>query len=95
MKVIKKLKLKNFKRFEDFEVDFTPNINLIIGDNEAGKSTILTALELVISGSAARVESIGLENIFSMSVIKNFLSSSKEIDKLPRVCIEFKSGATR
>lgn len=88
MKVIKKLKLKNFKRFEDFEVDFTPNINLIIGDNEAGKSTILTALELVISGSAARVESIGLENIFSMSVIKNFLSSSKEIDKLPTIHVE-------
>ncbi|WP_417760564.1 AAA family ATPase, partial [Shewanella sp.] len=35
--------------------------NIVVGDNEAGKSTILTAIELVLSGSRSKVESLGVE----------------------------------
>lgn len=88
MKVIEKLRLKNFKRFDDFEVKFASGINLLIGDNEAGKSSILTALELVISGSIAKVESIGLENLFLMDTIDEFLKSSRNISDLPKLHVE-------
>lgn len=83
MKVITKLKLNNFKRFSEFEVNFSENINLLIGDNEAGKSSILTAIELVLSGSKSKIESIGLENIFNKQVINEFLASDKKIEDLP------------
>ena len=51
MQYIEKLKLFNFKRFREFEVEFTSGTNTIIGDNEAGKSSIIQAIELVASGS--------------------------------------------
>jgi len=38
------LKVKNFKRFEDREFAFLPGINVVFGDNETGKSTLLSAI---------------------------------------------------
>ena len=36
---------KNFKRFSDwFELELTPNVNIIVGVNEIGKSTIIEAI---------------------------------------------------
>jgi putative ATP-dependent endonuclease of OLD family len=88
MNNINKIKLLNFKRFETFEVAFDDKINLLIGDNEAGKSTILTAIDLVISGSRNKVETIGLEYLFNSDVIQNFLKSDKNYAKLPKLEIE-------
>ena len=42
--ILKKLKLKNFRGYKDFEVSFNDSINVIIGRNDIGKSTILDAL---------------------------------------------------
>ena len=44
--VITKIILQNFKRFACLEVDFKSQINILIGDNEAGKSSILQAIDL-------------------------------------------------
>jgi energy-coupling factor transporter ATP-binding protein EcfA2 len=43
---ISKLKIKNFKCFDEVEINFDPNFNLIIGENNSGKSTIFDALRL-------------------------------------------------
>ena len=43
---ISKLKIKNFKCFDEVEINFDPNFNLIIGENNSGKSTIFEALRL-------------------------------------------------
>ncbi|RTZ03128.1 ATP-dependent endonuclease [Flavobacterium sp. GSP6] len=88
MNTINKIKLLNFKRYETFEVAFDEKINLLIGDNEAGKSSILTAIDLVISGSRNKVETIGLEYLFNSNVIENFLTSDKNYAKLPKLEIE-------
>lgn len=88
MKLINKLKLKNFKKFEFFEIEFDDEINLIIGDNEAGKSTILSAIDLVLSGSRHKIEAIGLENMFNEKVINDYLNSSRNYTKLPELHIE-------
>ena len=48
---IKKIKIKNFKCFADwFEVDFNHGVNIIVGNNEAGKSTLLEAIHLCLTG---------------------------------------------
>ncbi|MBK8055347.1 MAG: AAA family ATPase [Saprospiraceae bacterium] len=88
MNNITKIKLLNFKRFETFEVTFNDKINLLIGDNEAGKSSILTAIDLVISGSRNKVETMGLEYLFNSKVIENFLNSDKNYVNLPKLEIE-------
>jgi putative ATP-dependent endonuclease of OLD family len=88
MNTITKIKLLNFKRFETFEVAFDEKINLLIGDNEAGKSSILTAIDIVISGSRNKVETMGLEYLFNSNAIEAFLKSDKDFKKMPRLEIE-------
>ncbi|MDP8163019.1 AAA family ATPase [Pasteurella skyensis] len=88
MQKIEKIKLHNFKRFENLEITFNQGINTIIGDNEAGKSTILQAIHLVASGSRNKVENIGLESILNINAIKNFFQSNAKYDDLPKVFVE-------
>ncbi|OCP08407.1 MULTISPECIES: AAA family ATPase [unclassified Ensifer] len=48
---IEKAKIKNFKCFEGwFEIDFNKGVNIIVGNNEAGKSTLLEAIHLCLTG---------------------------------------------
>jgi len=88
MRLINKLILQNFKRFTFFEVDFDNQINILIGDNESGKSSILQAIDIVLSGSKNKVENIGLENLFNYQVINDFLQSDKNYENLPILSIE-------
>ena len=59
--IIEKMKIKNFKKFKgEEEINFNEDFNIIIGNNESGKSSILLALDLVLSGSQNKIENIGL-----------------------------------
>lgn len=42
--MINKLKLRNFKKFDQGEWNFSPGLNIILGKNEAGKSSMQAAL---------------------------------------------------
>jgi len=88
MIVIEKLKLLNFKRFQELNITFDKDSNTIIGDNESGKSTVLLALDLVLSGSRSKIENIGLEFLFNKKTISDFLISNKEYDDLPKLFVE-------
>ena len=48
--VITRVRIKNFRLFGDFEIEPSAGLNILVGDNEAGKSTILQALTLVLTG---------------------------------------------
>jgi predicted ATP-dependent endonuclease of OLD family len=87
-KTITKIILRNFKRFTSFEVGFDGQLNILVGDNESGKSSILQAIDIVLSGSRNKVENIGLENLFNYKVINDFLHSDKKYENLPRLSIE-------
>lgn len=45
--VIKKLILNNFRSYKKFEINFTKNINIIIGENGAGKTNILESVYML------------------------------------------------
>ena len=48
---ISRVLIRNFKCFRgDFELELGKGLNVIVGDNEAGKSTILEAINLGLSG---------------------------------------------
>jgi predicted ATP-dependent endonuclease of OLD family len=49
MKTIKKVILSNFKRFKNLELEFDDELNILIGDNESGKSSVLLALDLTLA----------------------------------------------
>jgi predicted ATP-dependent endonuclease of OLD family len=46
MPLITRLMLQNFKKFPELDLRFTHDRNILVGDNESGKSTILLALTL-------------------------------------------------
>ena len=88
MPTITKVKLHNFKRFGDLTLNVNPDITILIGDNESGKSTILQALDLVARGSRRRVENIGLDKLFNVEVIEAFMSGPRNLNTLPEMYVE-------
>lgn len=54
MKLLR-LEMKRFGRFEDQAIDFADGINVILGNNESGKSTIAEALCAVLFEDPARL----------------------------------------
>ena len=88
MKTVKRLVLGNFKRFRTLEVDFDKELNILIGDNEAGKSSVLQALDLAMSASRSHVESIGLESLFNAQCINDFMSGPRDMKALPKMFID-------
>lgn len=43
---LEKLKIRNFRNFEDLAIEFREGLNVIIGENNTGKSAIIDALRL-------------------------------------------------
>lgn len=50
--MIKKLKLKNFRKFKELELEFDSNTVVLHGDNAQGKSSILEAIHLIFNGKS-------------------------------------------
>jgi predicted ATP-dependent endonuclease of OLD family len=63
---------QNFKKFPELDLRFSNDRNILVGDNESGKSTILLALDLVLSDSRHRVEALGVESLLSQSAVRHF-----------------------
>ena len=51
---VTRLDLRNFRRFEDVSLGPGPGLNLIVGDNGAGKTSILEGLHLMAYGRSFR-----------------------------------------
>ena len=43
---INKIEIQNFKQYENFSIDFSNKINIIIGQNSTGKTTLLQAITM-------------------------------------------------
>lgn len=51
---VSKVSLKNYRCFQNSQIKFNENINVIIGENNSGKTTILQALELIFNPPSSR-----------------------------------------
>lgn len=47
--MLKKIVIRNFKGYRDFRLEFNPGLNLLVGNNDTGKSTILQAINLAMT----------------------------------------------
>ena len=55
--IIKHLVIENFRAIEHLELDCSNSVNVFIGDNGAGKSTVLDAINILYSWLVARLDS--------------------------------------
>ena len=46
---IRKLELRDFRRYRDLDIDLAPGLTVVRGPNEAGKTTIQRAIELALT----------------------------------------------
>ena len=88
---IDKLIIANYKKFKNFEIEFHDGLNIIVGNNDEGKSTILEAINLALTGTlnGRIIKNEISENIFNVDVVKKYIESLKTtpID-LPNILIE-------
>lgn len=55
---IKRLKLNNFRRFEDFEINFDEQLTVLVARNGAGKSSILDAVATALGAFVTRLPKV-------------------------------------
>ncbi|OCJ05385.1 ATP-dependent endonuclease [Rhizobium sp. AC27/96] len=94
---IEKIKIKNFKCFENwFEVKFNAGVNIIVGNNEAGKSTLLEAIHLCLTGmlSGKYLRNDLSPYLFNRDVERRYLESIARGEPLapPEIQIELFLG---
>lgn len=88
--LVESLRLVNFKKFKDHSFEFNEDVNIIVGDNNAGKSSLLEALEIVLNFQY-RGRPFANEfspDIFNSDAIAAFLASPKTPSDLPVLVIE-------
>lgn len=85
---ITKIKLFNYKRFIKYVIEPNSRINILVGDNEVGKSSVLEAIDIVSSGNVRRVETIGLDKLLNIEAVQQFNNGVRKIENLPELRIE-------
>lgn len=95
--MISKIKLKNYKKYDEAEFCFNAGRNILVGDNNSGKSSLLQAISLVLNGSYSQIENIGLVNLFNSDSVESFCKlpvQKRDIEKLPELYIELYFDST-
>lgn len=64
--ILNKLSIKNFRCFDNFNINFDDKLNVIIGNNGSGKTTLLDAISIAVGTLF-----VGLDGTVSNSIRKN------------------------
>ena len=81
--------IKGLKKFKDIEVNFNEHVNILVGENEAGKSTILEALKIVLNQQYKTADKAILNELFNRENVE-FFRSNPSINSLPFIVIDLR-----
>lgn len=87
MKYIEKMHIEGLKKFERLDIAFNPNMNIIVGENEAGKSTILEAIKIVLNQMYKNADKSILKELFNTDIVDKF-KKNPDVSTLPYILIE-------
>lgn len=95
---IKRLELSNFQVIEKFEGEFEGNVYFVTGDNELGKSTLLKAIGIMLTGERDEVLRNGTDKGFAKMVVgddgEEFDVELKFTEKNPRGTLTIKQKSS-
>lgn len=80
---ISKIRIQNFRCFKDTTIEFNQGLNVFIGENNSGKTTILKALQLIFN--RLNSEKPGIED---------FNKNIENFDEPPKIIITATIKAT-
>lgn len=90
--IIDKIKVKNYKIFKEKIIPLNENMNIFVGENDAGKSTILEIINLITTGkiNGYFIDRQITVNFFNYEVRKNYIEkiTAGEYVELPEIMIE-------
>ena len=65
---IKKITVSNYKAIHEMNIEFQPGMNLLIGDNGVGKTSVLEAIAVVLSGMLKGMNGVPTKNILQNDI---------------------------
>lgn len=80
---MKKIHIKNYKAIKKLDIELKPGVNLLIGDNGAGKTSVLEGIAVALGGMFVNVAGVSTKNIVKEDVrfiIKPLGDSSTSIE---------------
>lgn len=85
--MITRLSLRNFTAFRDLEIDFSPRINVIIGENGTGKTHLLkVAYGLCTAGTVFKnrpdLDTEDLEAVLTSKILRLFMPLDEKLGKM-------------
>lgn len=84
MNYIKSLHIEGFKKFISLNVEFNEHMNILVGENEAGKSTILDAIKTVLNQQYRNADKSILRDLFNTQMV-----STLKLIHASRLYLEF------
>ena len=87
MNYIKSLHIEGFKKFQTLDVEFNEHMNILVGENEAGKSTILDAIKTALNQQYRLADKSVLRDLFNAQMVEAF-EANPSVKTLPRILIE-------
>jgi putative ATP-dependent endonuclease of the OLD family len=89
---INRVYIDGFKRLTRFALPLNESLNVIVGDNETGKSTVLEALGLVLTGQfEGRLIQYAIDPyLFNMEIVKKYFKKRQGGENMspPHILIE-------
>ena len=68
---LEKIHIRNYKAIEKLDIDLKPGVNLLIGDNGAGKTSVLEGIAVALGGLFVNVAGVSTKNIVKDDVRMN------------------------
>lgn len=79
--------IEGFKKFTFLNVEFNEHMNILVGENEASKSTILDAIKTVLNQQYRNADKSILRDLFNTQMVSAF-ETNPSVKTLPRILIE-------
>ena len=89
---ISKFKIHNYKIYTDLTIEMNEKINILVGENDSGKTTVLEALQLCLTGkiNGASIMSKLTPDWFNLGIREKYRQDilEKKTTALPEIVLE-------